>query len=464
MSHEKTLALEPAFKLAARLRSREISALELLDVFLARVRRLDGKHHAFARLYEHEARATAVQVDRHLDERPFAGVPIALKDLLEIEGRITEAGSEYFAGRVSECTATLVGRLDSAGVYGLGKTHTVEFAMGGWGTNQRLGTPWNPWDQTQHRAPGGSSSGSGVAVAAGFAPWAIGTDTGGSVRLPSAWCGLTGLKTTVGRISTFGIVPLSTTLDTPGPMCRCVEDAAHLFSLMQGADDHDPRTFFKPPADVWTGLEDGVSGLTLARLPDTELTLVEPDVHAAFEESLRVLESLGARIVEVALPVRSADMVEMAMQIIGAEGYSFYGALVDDESTPLDDDIRPRIGVGLGILAKDYLCALRDREILKQRTHSVLSGVDAVLTPTIPTVAPRVTDIDQTGTPATFTRAANLLDACALALPNGVSRGGLPTSLQIMCAGYEEALALRIGRSFQRETDWHQHWPMLDEH
>ena len=123
-----------------------------------------------------------------------------------------------------------------------GKTHTVEFAMGGWGTNRRLGTPWNPWDAQEHRAPGGSSAGSGVAVAAGLAPWAIGTDTGGSVRLPSGWCGLAGLKTTIGRVSVHGVLPLSPTLDTPGPMCRSVEDAALLYNVIHGPDPNDPMT------------------------------------------------------------------------------------------------------------------------------------------------------------------------------------------------------------------------------
>ena len=292
-SHQD-LVFAPVYELAAKRQSGELSALELLEAFLEQIVRHDQRLHAFVDVYEPSARQAAKAADKTGGDKAFAGIPIALKDLLDIEGRITKGGSQQFSNRISEVTAGLVTRLEAAGVYALGKTHTVEFAMGGWGTNQQLGTPLNPWDLNTHRAPGGSSSGSGVAVAAGLAPWAIGTDTGGSVRLPSAWCGLTGLKTTVGRVSTYGVIPLSTTLDTPGPMCRCVEDAAHLFTLLQGVDNNDPRTKITPPADVHATLEDGVKGLTLARLPDAELQDVQPAVLAAYETSVSLLESLGS--------------------------------------------------------------------------------------------------------------------------------------------------------------------------
>src|SRR5512138_1974068 len=182
---------------------------------------------------------------------------------------------------MSPVTATLARRMISAGMIVLGKTHTVEFAMGGWGTNTHIGTPWNPWDARVHRTPGGSSSGSGVAVGAGLAPAAIGTDTGGSVRLPASWCGIVGLKVTVGRISTFGVLPLSTTLDTPGPMARSVEDAALLYSAMASPDPNDPRTLQAPPDDPFAQLKRGVRGLRLAAMPQSERQFATPDVLAA---------------------------------------------------------------------------------------------------------------------------------------------------------------------------------------
>ena len=192
-------------------------------------------------------------------------------------------------------TATLAQKLISAGMIVIGKTHTVEFAFGGWGTNQHLGTPWNPWDAKTHRTPGGSSSGSGVAVAARMVPCALGTDTGGSVRVPAAWCGITGLKTTIGRISTYGVLPLSPTLDTPGPMTRSVEDAALLLQVMQGADARDPRTLALRDIDPMPTLRRGVKGLRLARMPAAERDGVDAEVLAAYDRSVEQLGRHGRR-------------------------------------------------------------------------------------------------------------------------------------------------------------------------
>jgi len=187
---------------------------------------------------------------------------------------VTPGGAQVWRERRSPVTATLARRLFAAGMIVLGKTHTVEFAMGGWGTNEHVGTPGSPWDLETPRTPGGSSSGTGVAVASGRAPWAIGTDTGGSVRLPASWCGLTGLKTTIGRISTHGILPLAPTLDTPGPMARSVMDAARLYHVMQGPDSLDPRTRGVLPDDPMPAIKRGVRGLRLARMPDQRVGMV----------------------------------------------------------------------------------------------------------------------------------------------------------------------------------------------
>jgi aspartyl-tRNA(Asn)/glutamyl-tRNA(Gln) amidotransferase subunit A len=216
------LPLLPAHVLLTEIAARRLSPVDLVDALLERIRTQDRRLHAFVEVSEEEARLAAEAAHKAIRSGhqigPLHGIPIALKDLIEIEGRVTTGGSEVWRDRRSTVTATLARRLIAAGLIVIGKTHTVEFAMGGWGTNQHRGTPWNPWDPTTARTPGGSSSGSGVAVAAGMAPWAIGTDTGGSVRLPASWCGLSGLKTTIGRVSTYGILPLSPTLDTPGPL------------------------------------------------------------------------------------------------------------------------------------------------------------------------------------------------------------------------------------------------------
>src|SRR5207302_587472 len=266
----------PAHRLAAEIAARRLSPVTVVEALLARIATHDKKLHAFSDVYADDARLAAEAADKAIRSGhavgPLHGVPIALKDLIDLEGRVTTGGSMAWRERRSPVTASLARRLIAAGMIALGKTHTVEFAMGGWGTNQHLGTPWNPWDPEVARTPGGSSSGTGVAVASGMAPWGIGTDTGGSVRLPASWCGLSGLKTTIGRVSTYGILPLAPSLDTPGPMARSVEDAALLYSVMPGQDPLDPRTLSAPqPQHVTAGLRRGVKGLRLARRHEARL-------------------------------------------------------------------------------------------------------------------------------------------------------------------------------------------------
>src|SRR5262245_20821586 len=294
-------SLPPAHVLLSEIGARRLSPVDLVDALLEQIRTQDRKLHAFVEVFAEEARLAAEAADKAIRSGhqigPLHGIPIALKDLIEIEGRVTTGGSEVWRERRSRVTATLARRLIAAGLIVIGKTHTVEFAMGGWGTNRHRGTPWNPWDPAVARTPGGSSSGSGVAVAAGMAPWAIGTDTGGSVRVPASWCGLTGLKTTIGRVSTFGILPLSPTLDTPGPMARSVEDAALLYQVMQGPDPLDPRTRGINPDDPLSMLRRGVRGLRVGRMPETERADVDGEVLAAYDAAIELLERLGAEIV-----------------------------------------------------------------------------------------------------------------------------------------------------------------------
>ena len=361
--------------------------------------------------------------------------------------------------RISPVTATLAHRLIEAGLIVIGKTRTVEFAMGAWGTNRHMGTPWNPWDLAVHRAPGGSSSGSGVSVAARLVPWAIGTDTGGSVRVPSAWNGLSGLKVTLGRVSCHGVLPLAHTLDSPGPMCRSVEDALDLYLLLRGSDPDDTLTWHLPADDPRPDLDRGVSGMRIARMPEHERDEVDAEVLAAYDASLATLADLGATVVDVDLPRRFVPMGDLVGKIIAAEGHTWVGEYVDDDSLPVDDDVRPRIRPGRDMRAREYIEAQRERAAITREFEAALAGIDALLTPATCTAAPVVADIDQGTTAAIFTRPVNLIDYCALAVPNGMTAGGLPISLQIACRGFEEATALRIGRAYQKATDWHTRVP-----
>lgn len=457
------LTRTPVRQLVPLLASGRLSPVELTEAYLARIAALDPKMHAYVEVYADEARLAAqgAEAARRAGHAvgPLHGMPIALKDLVELEGKVVTGGCAAWTQRRATRTATLARKLFAQGMIVLGKTHTVEFAMGGWGTNTHRGTPWNPWDLQRPRTPGGSSSGSGVAVAAGLAPWAVGTDTGGSVRLPASWCGITGLKTTIGRVSTYGVLPLSTTLDTPGPMAHDVEDVALLYTVMQGSDPLDPLTRGLPYADPMTTLKRGVRGLRLARMPEAERQPASAEVLAAYDRSLAQLEQLGAEIVAVDLPFRFADVAAANMKIMAAESYALLHELIDDETAPLDPHVRPRIAGGRDLSAKDYIDALRLRDSLKQQFAVALDGIDALLTPTTMTTALPVEDVDQAQGPAHYTRFGNFLDLCALALPNGMDAGGLPTSLQVVCRGGDEALALRIGWAYQQATDWHLRQP-----
>jgi len=460
-----SVAFHPAHVLATEIAARRLSPVDLVDECLARIERLEPRLHAFVSVNSANARLAAEAADKAIRAGhavgPLHGIPIAIKDLVEIEGEVVMGGTAAWRNRIAPHTATLARRLMAAGMINLGKTHTVEFAYGGWGTNQHLGTPWNPWDDRTHRAPGGSSSGSGVAVAARLAPWAIGTDTGGSVRIPAAWNGITGLKTTIGRISAFGVLPLSPTLDTPGPITRDVEDAALLLSVLQGEDRRDRHTLGVQDVDPMADLHRGVKGLRLARLPAGERNGIDAEVLAAYDRSVDALAGLGGEVVDVALPARFADLGAVNGRIMSAEAYAALADLVDDNAQPLDQDVRPRVRAGAAISSRDYLTALAERERMKASFDAAIAGVDALLTPTAVMPAPAVTSIDQNTTPAMLTRWVNFLDLCALAVPNGFTVGGLPTSLQIVCRAYAEPLALRIGQAYQEAHDWHLRVPPM---
>lgn len=460
------LSALPLHALSAGIAARRFSPVDVVDACLARIAALEPRLHAFVAVHGDSARLAAQAADKAIRAGdaigPFHGIPVALKDLVELEGCVTTGGSAAWRNRVSTYTAMLARRMIDAGMIVLGKTHTVEFAYGAWGTNQHMGTPWNPWDAGIARTPGGSSSGSAVAVAARMAPCAIGTDTGGSVRIPAAWCGITGLKTTIGRISTHGVLPLSHTLDTPGPLTRSVEDCALLLALLQGADLHDPLTVTLPPSDPMPTLKRGVKGLRLARMPDSERTGVEAKVLAVYDRTLTMLAGMGAQIVDLPRGMRSfRENGDLVGRIISAEVYPRIAAMADDPAAPLDEAVRPRVRAGAGISAQEYRGILAERIRRKEEFAQSVSGIDAVLTPSALTPPIPLTDVDQTQTPAIATRWVNFLDLCALSVPNGLTGNGLPISLQIICRGGDEAMALRIGWAWEQATDWHRLRPPM---
>lgn len=425
----------------------------VVEAALERIAAHEDKLGAFAVVYAENARKAAQAAELAITSGhrigPFHGVPFVLKDIVDYEGRVTTGGSMALKDRVSPATAIIGQRLLSAGGVLIGKTKTVEFAMGGWGTNQRMGTPWNPWDLHTPRTPGGSSSGSGVAVAAGYVPCAVGTDTGGSVRLPAAWCGITGLKVTEGRLPTDGILPLSHTLDTPGPMVRSVADAVLMFSVMDGMAPTEMEQQLHEGTGLFAALKHGAAGLKLGAMNEEERSFVDADLLELYDSALDRLRSLGAEVVPFTPPMSFDSMKDTVGVIIAAEAYTHHGHLIDDPNAPLDEDVRPRVEPGKRILARDYVAMMLRR---KQDQHAFLAamqGFDALITTTTQTAAIPNDSVDQTGTPAHFTRPANYLAMCALSLPMGLTNSGLPGGLQIMARGGDEYTAVRIGAAFE---------------
>ena len=449
------------------LRDRRCSSEQLVSRCLERIEALDGQLHAFVEVYRDEALATARAMDGMFAAGvrlgPLQGLPIAVKDLFEIEGRRITGGSIAEPPRVSTITAAAVQRLREAGAVIIGKTHTVEFAFGGWGTNAVMGTPWNPWDLKTHRVPGGSSSGSAVAVAAGMAMAALGTDTGGSVRIPAGMCGLVGLKTTGGAISRAGLLDLCPTHDTVGALCCSAEDAALLFDVLSGRDGHEAAPW-PGHADATSpqlaGALDRVRGLRAWVLPADEREAIEPAVLAACDAALDTLAAHGVQRVAAPLPQSLARHMAIAGDLMSAEGYAQLGPLFEREDLRFDPHVRRRVLAGRDVSAAAYLRLKRERQLAQHAMARAMEPVDVCMFPTNPVTAIPVAEVDESRTPlALLGRFVNLLDLCSVAVPVGLSPAGLPVSMQVIGRPHAEALVLRLAHAYQQVSGWHRLTP-----
>ena len=312
-----------------------------------------------------------------------------------------------------------------------------------------MGTPLNPWDLNYPRVPGGSSSGSGVAVTAGLSVCATGTDTGGSIRLPAAFCGLTGLKVSKSCLPTDGIMPLSDTLDTPGPMTRSVTDTAFMLAIMQGNKARSIDRDFQAKSDIFASLQAGVSGLKFGVLEAYERSHCSTDVLEAYDDAVRRLMALGAEIDVFTAPQRYSDLANANGALTIYEGYAHHKNLYENPSHRVDEDVRKRMLTGRTMTHASHQQRLLTRENDMQQFNEALTGFDALLTPTIISTAPLLSEIDQDVSPVHFTRPFNYLDMCALSMPTQPTPTGLPTSVQIVARASQEALTLRIGASLE---------------
>jgi aspartyl-tRNA(Asn)/glutamyl-tRNA(Gln) amidotransferase subunit A len=433
-------------ELARALKARETTAEAVLDRCLRRVADRNASINAFITVFEAEARAQARDADREISggrcRGPLHGVPISIKDLFDVRGSATTAASRVRRDHVADRDASSIARLREAGAVFIGKTNLHEFAFGTTSEESAYGPARHPIDQT--RSPGGSSGGSAASVADGMCFASMGSDTGGSIRIPSAVCGLVGLKPTVGELSTEGVVPLSATMDHIGPICRSVEDAGILYDVLRGETPHeaplpDPR------------------GLTLGIPREYFLAVLDAQVASAFDAACGRLRDAGVQLEDVAIP-HAGDVAAIYLHIVLAEAAAYHAKTLERRPDDYTPGVRLRLEMGRYVLAEDYARALRGRDLLKREVDTALAGRDGLLLPSVSIPAPkigstmvRVGGVEEPVRNAMLrcTQAFNLSGHPAISMPCGTTTEGLPIGAQIVGAYGDTSALLRVARAVE---------------
>lgn len=451
MSDPALLSLTEA---AAAIRAKKMSSREATEALIARAKRWQPAVNAFIAFDEEAALAAADAADRTEPNGPLHGVPLAHKDMFYAAGKVTTCGSALRENWVAPTTATVLERLEAAGSHRFGTLHMVEFAYGVTGHNAAFGPARNPWNVAH--ITGGSSSGSGVAVAASLSYAALGSDTGGSVRLPSHFCGVTGLKTTFGLVSRAGCMPLSASLDTIGPLARSAADIRLLMPLIAGPDRRDPET-----AATWRPDPRQARELTIGVPKSFYVDDLHPDVAKAFDAAIASFRAAGVGVVAVDLPDQ-ARVSGAALIVLASEASALHRNALRATPELYGPQTRARLENGFGYSAVQYVDALRFRGPALHAQLAAMEACDAVLAPTVRFPAPTIaaTDVGAAADPVIaavsgLMRPVNYLGLPALALPAGFSADGLPVGVQLIGKPYGDDTLLTLGEAFQRATGHH---------
>lgn len=440
-----------------------------VDACAEMIRRHDGRLRAFVTPTVESARAAASRADElatHGEAQGLLhGIVVAIKDNVEVAGVRCTAGSAFFADHVPREDAPVVACLRRAGAILIGKTNLHEFAYGGTNQNEHYGRCRNPWDET--RLPGGSSGGSAVAVAAGMCDVALGTDTGGSIRMPAALNGICGLRPTAGAVSNRGSFPVSPPHDTIGPLARRIIDLATVYAVIAGPDAADPTAAPEPPPDVLGRLADGIEGIRILMPSRWIAAEADPEVAAAVRDAAEVLAGCGALVEEGDLPGVDQAQARL-MPIIYADAAAYHKERLAREPGRFGGDVRKRLEPGLALGATDYAASLRWLERWRCDAEQMFRDrCDVVLTPTVPCPAPPIEgDDDIIGVTSRLTRFTWAWPAArlpALSLPCGFDAAGVPIGMQLAGARWSEPLLLRLGHAYQAATNWHRRRPPLDD-
>jgi aspartyl-tRNA(Asn)/glutamyl-tRNA(Gln) amidotransferase subunit A len=468
------LALEDLSAIADAIADKRITSVEATEACLARIEAWQPRTNAFLRVYKDKALAQARAMDAELAagkrRGPLHGVPMAHKDMYYRKGELSTGGSAIRREWRPTVTATVLEKLDAAGVVELGFLNMAEFAAGPTGHNVHHGHCKNPWDET--RVTGGSSSGSGASVAARMVFGALGSDTGGSIRLPAAACGVVGMKATYGRVSRAGAVARSWTLDHVGPLTRTVRDNARMLGAIAGYDPNDSTTSEKPVPDYEALLEGGVAGLRIGlALPNDGPAPLDPKIGAAIQAAADTLGRLGAKISVAKLPDFTA-LYRSAEVMVKCEAAAMHRPWMEKTPELYANQVRTRMEAGFFIPATQYIDALRLRaHFVTEFLSMAMDGVDAVLLPAIPFPIPTIeeTDTENKGGLAVLkmvagftglTRPFNTLGIPALSVPCGFDVNGAPIGLQLVGRPFDEAMLYRIGHAYQGATDHHRKVPV----
>ena len=456
---------------ARRIRAGDLSPVELTRAVLDRIERLNPQTNAFITVTADRAMRQAETAEQAVANGttlgPLHGVPVSLKDLIDTAGIPTTAASRVLADRVPSRDASVWQRLSSAGAVLVGKTNLHEFAFGVTNVNPHYGAARNPWGLD--RMSGGSSGGSAVSVALSMALGSLGSDTGGSIRIPSALCGTVGLKPTYGRVSVAGVIPLSPSLDHVGPITRTVEDAAIMLEAIAGFDPDDANSVDTPVPRYSQELDRGIRGIRLGVPRNAFFQRIDPDVEAAVEAALIVLEKLGAELVEVDMP-NTTDHEAIFKCIATTEAFDYHEGYLDTKADLYSPNVRERMSAGRGILAVDYVRFQRERIALKSEVAEVFETVDLVVLPALPVTAPRIEEtairwsdrVEPLLSALTRnTRLANLTGLPAISVPCGFSRANLPIGLQLIGREFEESTVLNAAHAYEQEAGWHEPRPVI---
>ena len=465
--HLPDIQYQSITEIAPRIRNGDLSPVDLVDSLLRQISRLEPSVNAFLEVWSDSARTAArlaegeIKSGRYIG--PLHGIPIGLKDLIDVAERKTTGGSKVLADNIANSDATVVKRLKAAGAILMGKLNLVEFAFGTTGLNPYTGDVKNPWDKT--RITAGSSSGSAAAVACGMIPGSLGSDTGGSIRMPASVCGIAGLKPTYGRIPRTGVLDLSWSMDHIGPMARTTEDCALLLNALAGSDNADLTSYAGPTEDFTSQLKKGL-GLIRIGVPTNYFfeDPVDPEISEAVLSSINTMVLNGAEVVEVSMPwVDKGRAINLG--VIRPEAVSVHESLMAENANLYTPDLRRRIQSGSSITAIDYIHAQRARQWFNQQMSESMKQVDVLITPTVPIQTPTIKQCksDKNGEAASqlpmFTSVFDVTGQPSHSIPCGFTSGGMPIGMMITGHPYDEKTVLRVGNAFEKLTRWHQRVP-----